>query len=380
MKVKGIDAVTGEAVEVSGNREIDAVDHLIAPEEGLPYVAPGFIDIQVNGFGGVDYCAPDAAQEAIARSVHDIYSTGVSRFFPTVITGTFENMTGAMRNLARAKESLPEGAAMEGFHIEGPHISPEDGPRGAHPKHCVRSPDVDEFHRWQEASNGHIKLVTLSPEWPQAPGYIEALVREGVVVSMGHTKADPKQIDDAVNAGATLSTHLGNGAHSVIPKQPNYIWEQLAQDRLAASFIVDGIHLGASFLKVALRAKGIERSILVTDAVMPAGCAPGNYMLGEVPVELLPGDRVVLRGGTRLAGSALKMNRAIVSLMEMTGVSLRDAITMATMNPARVGRIAGRNRGLAAGQRADLVVFRRNGNALQVLETYVDGERVWGGL
>jgi N-acetylglucosamine-6-phosphate deacetylase len=378
MNVRGIDVVTGDAVEVSGGREIEIVDHLIAPESGLPFVAPGFIDIQVNGFAGVDYCSPDSAQEAIGRSIQEIHATGVSRFFPTVITGTEKNMTGAMRNLALAKESLPGGGAMEGFHIEGPHISPEDGPRGAHPRHCVRTPDIEEFRRWQEASSGYIKLVTVSPEWPEAPKYIDALVREGIVVAIGHTKADAQQIQDAVSAGATLSTHLGNGAHAVMQRHPNYIWEQMAEDRLAASFIVDGIHLGASFLKVALRAKGIERSILVTDAVMPAGCAPGDYMLGEVAVELKPpGDRVVLRGGTRLAGSALKMNAAIANVMRMAGVSLRDAVTMATTNPARVGRISGRHRGLAAGQRADLVVFRQNGGSLRILETYAGGERVY---
>ncbi len=378
MNVTGIDVATGDAVEVSGGREIEIVDHLIVPEAGLPYIAPGFIDIQVNGFAGVDYCSPDATLESIGRSIHEIFATGVARFFPTVITGTEKNMIGAMRNLALAKETLSEGPAMEGFHIEGPHISPDDGPRGAHPQHCVRPPDIEEFRRWQEASNGYIKLVTVSPEWPHAPQYIDALVREGIVVSIGHTKADAQQIQAAVSAGATLSTHLGNGAHAVMQRHPNYIWEQMAEDRLAASFIVDGIHLGASFLKVALRAKGVERSVLVTDAVMPAGCPPGDYMLGEVEVELKPpGDRVVLRGGTRLAGSALKMNAAIPNVMRMAGVSLRDAVTMATTNPARVGRISGRHRGLAAGQRADLVVFRQNGDALQILETYVDGERVY---
>ena len=151
-------------------------------------------------------------------------------------------MIGAIRNLTRAR-NLAEGAAIAGLHIEGPHISPEDGPRGAHPQHCVRPPDVDEFHRWQEASNGSVKLVTVSPEWPESPGYIEAVVREGVVVAIGHTKATTDQIRDAVNAGATLSTHLGNGAHSMLPRHPNYLWDQLAEDRLAASFIADGIHL-----------------------------------------------------------------------------------------------------------------------------------------
>lgn len=377
MKCTGVEIFSGSAVEVSAAAVIDVVDHLIAPPAGLPFLAPGFIDLQVNGFAGVDYCSPEAPQDGIARSIHSMYATGVTRFFPTVITGTAENMAGALRNLAKARESLAEGVSMEGFHVEGPHISPEDGPRGAHPRHCVRPPDFDEFLRWQEAANGHVRLVTVSPEWPEAPSYIERVVRTGVVVSIGHTKADAAQIEAAVSAGATLSTHLGNGAHSILPRHPNYLWEQLADDRLAASFIVDGIHLGAAFLKVALRAKGIERAILVTDAVMPAGCKPGPYMLGEVEVELHEDQSVRLRGGTRLAGSALKMDSAVGNVMRLTGVSLRDAVVMATINPARVGRIASRRRGIATGEHADIVLFDINDGRLQVRETWVAGERVY---
>jgi N-acetylglucosamine-6-phosphate deacetylase len=179
-----------------------------------------------------------------------------------------------------------EGVAIEGFHVEGPHIAAEEGPRGAHPKQHVRPPDVEEYKRWQEATEGNIKLVTLAPEWPEAPAYIEALVRDGVTVSIGHTAAQPEHIHAAVAAGATLSTHLGNGAHSVLPRHPNYLWEQLAEDRLNADFIADGIHIGKAFLNVALRAKGVERSILVTDASSPAGAAPGRYFLGDQPVDL----------------------------------------------------------------------------------------------
>jgi N-acetylglucosamine-6-phosphate deacetylase len=379
MKCRGIDLRTGAAVEAMGDSVIHAVEHLLSPESGLPYIAPGFIDIQVNGFAGVDYCSPTAPAEKIAQSIHALYATGVTRFFPTVITGSPENMAGALRNLARAKDSLAEGVAMEGFHVEGPHISPEDGPRGAHPVQWVRKPDFDEFRRWQDAARGAVRLVTVSPEWPEAPAYIERVVREGVAVSIGHTKASPEQIQEAVRAGATLSTHLGNGAHSVLQRHPNYIWEQLAEDRLNASFIVDGIHLGAAFLTVALRAKGVERSILVTDAVMPAGCEPGPYMLGEVEVELHPDQSVRLRGGTRLAGSALTMDRAIANAIRLARVSLRDAITMATTNPARVGRIASRQRGLSVAERADVVLFEYDdqGGNLRVLETWVNGEQVY---
>jgi N-acetylglucosamine-6-phosphate deacetylase len=373
-RIQGVDAVTGRAVEIRGTNVIEGVDDLITPPADLPFVAPGFIDLQVNGFAGVDYCSPEAPQEEIARSLQAQFATGVTRIYPTVITGTPANMLGALRNLARARETLAEGAAMEGFHVEGPHISPEDGPRGAHPAHCVRPPDIDEYRRWQEAANGHVRLVTVSPEWPDTPRYIEHLVRDGIVVSIGHTKAGATEIAAAVSAGATLSTHLGNGAHSVLPRHPNYLWEQLAEDRLAASFIADGIHLGAAFLKTALRAKGIERSVLVTDAVMPAGCAPGPYRLGEVEVELRPDGSVRLRGGDRLAGSALTMDRAITTVMHLTGVSLRDAITMATTNPARVGRIANRLRGLRPGERADVVVFRLENGEVRVLGTYLSGQ------
>jgi N-acetylglucosamine-6-phosphate deacetylase len=378
MKCNGIDPASGDEVEVRFEDSIESVDSLIAPAGDSTYVTPGWIDLQVNGFAGVDYNAPSASHEEIARSIRAMLQTGVTRFYPTVITGSPQDMSGALANLARAKEASWEGAAMEAFHVEGPHISPEDGPRGAHPARWVRPPDLDEFHRFQEAARGNIRLVTLSPEWPDAPCFIEALTREGVVASIGHTQATSSEIAAAVSAGATLSTHIGNGAHAVLPRHPNYIWDQLAEDRLAASFIVDGIHLAPSFLKVALRAKGLERSILVTDAVMPAGCAPGPYKLGEVDVELHPDGSVRLSGGTRLAGSALRMDRALQNVMRIASLSLREAIPLATRNPARIGRIASRQRGLNPGERADLVRFRvvDATGEIQVLETFLAGRRI----
>ena len=231
---------------------------------------------------------------------------------------------------------------------------------------------------FRKLRGGNIRLVTLSPEWPQAPRFIEAIVRQGVVASIGHTRATAAQISDAVSAGATLSTHLGNGADAVLPRHPNYLWEQLAEDRLAASFIVDGFHLPSSFLNVALRAKGLERSLLVTDAVMPAGCSPGQYRLGEVDVELHPDGSVRLSGRTRLAGSALTMDRAITNVMKTAGLNLHDAITLATRNPARIGRVPYRQRGLTPGDRADLVRFRLDHSGhLTIEETYLNGTKVY---
>ena len=377
----GIDAVTNQPVEVRFTEVISAVEPLLGKHTLTNYVAPGLIDIQINGFAGVDYCSPYASTEDIARSIRVLFSTGITRFFPTVITGSVDGMAGAIRNLAKAKAALPlEGRAMEGFHIEGPHISPEDGPRGAHPVECVRPPDTAEFDRWMDLSDGHVKMVTVSPEWPQAPRYIEHVVRAGVVIAIGHTKATSAQIADAIAAGATTSTHLGNGAHADLPRHPNYIWDQLAEDRLMASFIVDGVHLPAAFLKVALRAKGIERSVFTTDAVMPAGCTPGRYKLGEVEVELHhPGDRVTLVGKDKLAGSSLRPDRGVENLMRLVGLSLMEAITMSTRNPARAGRVRARQRGLAAGERADIIEFQfdQETKHIHIDTVYMDGEKVY---
>lgn len=380
----GINPGSAAAFQVDFGAAIEHVDELIQPPADADFLAPGFVDVQVNGFAGVDYNDPESRSSDIARSIRKMFAAGVTRFFPTVITGSEERITRSLRNLRAAKEEflrngLPEGDAMEAFHVEGPHISPTEGPRGAHPLQHVRPPDIEEFKRWQEAAGGGVRLVTISPEWDDAPAYIEALVRSGVVASIGHTKATGPQIRAAVDAGATMSTHLGNAALSVMPKTDNCIWDQLAEDRLTASFIVDGIHIPPAFLHSALRAKGLERSVLITDAVMPAMCLPGPYRLGEVDVELRENGSVVLRGGDRLAGSALRMDRAVANAVRLGGISLSDALAMATVHPARAARIAGRRRGLNPGEKADLVRFRWDeaSSSFTVLETIVAGESVY---
>jgi len=286
-------------------------------------------------------------------------------------------MTGALREMQR--NGQPESYAIDGYHVEGPHISPEDGPRGAHPIEHIRPPDIDEFHRWQEAADGLVKLVTVSPEWPEMPAYVGGLVRNGVVASVGHTKASSEQIQAVVDAGARMSTHLGNAAHPMLPKTQSYIWDQLANDRLTASFVVDGIHIPPHFIRAAMRAKSLDHCVLVTDAVAPAMCQPGYYKLSQVDVELKENGSVVLRGGSRLAGSALRMDHAIGNTVRYAGVTLRESVVMATQNAARVGRIAGRQRGVVPGEKADLVAFRWDATqfALLVQETVVAGISVY---
>jgi len=378
MRLIGVEAITRRAIALDFERRIQLVDELIRDPGDAQLLAPGWIDLQVNGYAGCDYNSPEESDEKIERSIRAQLATGVTRFYPTVITGPPDRMRASLRNLAEAKQRIPLGRAMEGFHVEGPHISAADGPRGAHPREWVRGPDIDEYRGWQEAARGEVRLVTLAPEWPGATRYIEKLVAEGVVVSIGHTRATTDEISEAVRAGATLSTHIGNSADFVLDRRRNCLWDQLSEDRLAASFIVDGLHLSPAFLKTAVRAKGSERSVLVTDAVAVAGCEPGRYRVGVVDVDLHPGGRVTLAGDTRLAGSALRMDRAIENVIRTTGVSLPEALAMATCNPARIGRIAGRQRGLAPGDRADIVEFcyDPDRHSVEILRTYLDGELV----
>ncbi len=384
--ITGHSVSTGDhiLVEAAKDGTIRHVDSLLpghsVEDAADVWVAPGFIDLQVNGFAGVDFNSPESPQEKICEALNAIFTTGVTSILPTIITGPPEKMLAVLRHLTATHEMLgPVGQAIDGFHMEGPHLSREDGPRGAHPSEWVREPSYEEFRHWQEAAHGKIKLVTLAPEWPSAIVYIDRLIQDGVAVAIGHTAASPERIRDAVSAGATLSTHLGNATHKVLPKISNYIWEQLAEDGLHASFIADGVHLPNAFLKSAVRAKQVERCILVTDAVMPAMCDPGEYLLGEIRVELKPDGRVVRYGTDRLAGSTLRMDHAITNVMDVCGIQLHEAIAMATSNPARVGRIVGRQKGLARGERADVVKFRvdEETGELHVLETWLAGKCVY---
>lgn len=369
MTVRGTHPETGRDIEIqTRDGRIEAVNPTAGASAGSPFVSPGWIDLQVNGFAGVDYNDPLSPHDEIARSIDMQRSTGVARFYPTVITGSFEDMTGALRNLARCRESVSNGRAMLGFHVEGPWISPHDGPRGAHPRQHVRPPSIDEYKAFQDAADGNVRLVTVSPEHGEAPPVIEHMASEGIVVAIGHTCATASQIQDAVLAGASMSTHLGNGAHSMIARHDNYIVHQMADDRLYAGLIVDGIHLPAPWVKVALRAKGLGRSILVTDAVMPACCEPGLYKLGEQDVELTADQCVRLASSGRLAGSALSMDRGMTNAMRFAGLALPEATRLATTNAGEAMGLDDRQRYLEPGMAADFTLFSVDADGRIVIE------------
>jgi len=290
---------------------------------------PGFVDLQVNGFVGVDFTDRALTTDGVLKAVAAIEKTGVTRFLPTLITCSLETFAASARTVVRTTHP-----AIVGIHMEGPYISPEDGPRGAHLREFVRDASVDDFRRRQDAAEGRIVIVTVAPEVPGAVPLVEYLVANKVRAAIGHSNANEAQIQDAVKAGATMSTHLGNGCANVLPRHPNVIWEQLGEDRLLAGFIVDGHHLPPATVKSMIRAKTPARSILVTDAVGAAGMPPGRYTLGGQEVELSPTGRVAAPGASNLAGSALRLDAAIGNTVRFTGLALEDVVPMASTRPA----------------------------------------------
>jgi N-acetylglucosamine-6-phosphate deacetylase len=289
----------------------------------------GFVDLQVNGFAGIDFNSPGLRGEDVHRASAAMRATGVTRFLPTLITSSVETFAPLARTIVDVDDD-----AIAGIHLEGPYISSEDGPRGAHPRAHVTAASRDDFDRRQDAARGRIVLVTIAPEVPGALTMIEHLASAGVRVAIGHSCATPQQIRDAIRAGATMSTHLGNGCAAGLPRHPNLVWEQLAADELHASFIVDGHHLPPATVKAMVRAKSPRRTILVTDAMAAAGCGPGTYRIGNLDVDVGTDRRVSLKGTPYLAGSALTMPEAIGNTVRFTGLPLEDVIPMATSIPA----------------------------------------------
>lgn len=322
-----IDLVDGR---VRGIREVGSANSNV-------WIAPALIDIQVNGFAGFDLNVATVTSEDVSAMVGALWRVGTGFLCPTIVTGSFEGISNTFRAIVEAcKTDSLVAHSILGIHLEGPYISAEDGPRGAHPLAHVRDPDWDEFQRWQDIAEGQITIVTLAPEKKGAIPFIEKLVANGIVVALGHTDASGDDIQAAIDAGARLSTHLGNGAHALIKRHPNYIWEQLGADELWASLIVDGHHLPPAVAKSMIRAKTLDRCLLVSDAVALAGMKPGIYQFAGKSVELTAERCVRLVGTAYLAGSAIELARGIENSVRFAGISLEEAVSLATRQPMRL--------------------------------------------
>jgi N-acetylglucosamine-6-phosphate deacetylase len=349
----------GGRIRSIGPPAADAVA-LPAEQGGLDagwMLVPGLVDLQVNGYGGFDVNADDVSVATISGLARALWAAGTTTFFPTVITAGEGKIVHALEVIAEAVGLDPLLAhSIAGIHVEGPYLSPVDGPRGAHDLAALRDPDARELERWVEASAGLLRIVTLAPERSGSTEYISAAVRAGVLVSVGHCDATAAQIHGAADAGATLSTHLGNGIQPSLPRHPNQLWAQLADDRLAAGFIADGQHLPADTFTAMVRAKGVGRSFLVSDAAALAGSAPGEYATAVGgAVTVTASGRLELAATGLLAGSGSSLAECVRWARESTPLAHDELLAMATSVPARLAGLADRGV-LEVGAAADLLL------------------------
>ncbi|MBN1482666.1 N-acetylglucosamine-6-phosphate deacetylase [candidate division KSB1 bacterium] len=340
------------------------------------YIAPGFIDVQINGYASIDFSGADLTVDGIRRATRALWQNGVTTFFPTIITNSHQRIKTNFAVLAEALRQEDIGHSIPGFHLEGPYISPEDGFRGAHLQEFVRQPDINQLSEYQKAADGKILFLTLAPEIEGAIDLVEYAVAHGIIVGIGHTAADAEQIRRAVDAGASISTHLGNGCANMIHRHNNPLWPQLADDRLSPSLIVDGHHLRPEEVRTFYKVKGAERVLLISDALDLAGMPPGEYIAGGKKVVMTPDGTIKYPEQNVLAGASLPIGRGVQNIMIYTQCSLADAVHMASRNPARHFGLSDRGE-IVPGKRADLVVFTRNGDTLEVQKTILAGKIVY---
>ncbi len=372
----GKDYLSGKPVLVEVERgHISRVEK--TPHTPQLWIAPALVDLHINGFGGHAVNGPEATPDSIASMVRLQWECGVGALCPTVVTATQEAMLASLRCVSEACRDPQIERSVLGIHLEGPYISAIDGPRGAHPLEHVRPPNWDEFCRFQEAAEGRIKLVTLAPEVEGAIPFIERLVEHQIVVSLGHTNPETHDIVEATRAGARLSTHLGNGAHFSLQRHPNYIWDQLANDDLMASFIVDGHHLHPSVVKSMIRGKETRRSILISDAVVMAGLPPGFYPVGSQTILVESGGRISLAGTPYLYGAGVSLQQGVANVVRFAGTSLPEAIHMASLHPTRLLSREGELGTLEPGKKANIMRFEWTETRIQIHQTMVEGQVVF---
>ncbi len=366
---EGLDVTTRQNTRVTvSDGRVTTVEH-VPQQEGTPdtYISRGFIDIQVNGYRGHDYSSDDFTKDDIYAMVSMLAASGTMRHVPTIITGPRETILKNLRIIAQTLAEDPQlRLSIPGVHLEGPHISPLDGARGAHSQRYVRKPDLQELADWQEAAQGAIKLVTLAPETEGAEAYIREAVKMGIRVAIGHSLAEPEHIDAAVKAGATLSTHLGNGSPAMLPRLINPIWSQLSRDELYASLISDGYHLPPAVLKVFARAKGLERIVLVSDVGTMGGLPLGRYHWGDTLVEVHPDGHLGVADTPYLAGAGHLLDHCIPVFMYATDSNLKDTIALVTTQPAHFLQLPDYTTAFQVGETADIVCFEKGAQQLNI--------------
>lgn len=301
----------------------------------------GYVDLQVNGYAGVDFNGDNLTAEDLHRACDALQRDGVAQILATVITEDVDAMCRRLSRIVELRQRDPIAKEMiPGFHVEGPFINERDGYRGAHPADAVRPADVDVMQRLLDSAGGLTRLVTLSPERDPGCRLIKMLASKGITISAGHCDPSLDELKAAIDAGLTLVTHLGNGCPAQMPRHDNIIQRALSlSDRLTLCFIADGVHVPLFVLRNYLRCAGIDRCLVVSDAMTAAGLGPGKYRLSRW--EIVVGEDGAARSpdGSHLVGAALPMRRAEMNLREGIGLSEQDCRKLLVENPRRAVKI-----------------------------------------
>jgi N-acetylglucosamine-6-phosphate deacetylase len=361
----------GQIVDVSSRSHSEVPSGKVV-DFGDAALAPGYFDIHIHGGAGLD--AMRASADELPRLGKFLTTHGVTGYFPTTVAAPLDSTCAALERLADlieadAADKDDKSDAVQarplGIHLEGPFLSHKR--RGVHPPENLVEPTIAIFERLWQAARGHVRMLTIAPEIPGAMEVIAEAARRGVCVSIGHSDAVLSTAQDAVKAGARHATHTFNAMRPLDHRDPGIVGEVLSNDALSADMIVDGIHVEPAVVKIFMRAKGSDRAVLITDAISATGMPDGRYKLGPIEVDVKDGK---CTSGGSLAGSVLTMDRAVRNVTQFAGWSLRDAVRVASLNPARAVGMAASRGILAAGADADFIVLTAAGD---VLRTFVRG-------
>ena len=321
--------------------------HVDLPEMTL---IPALFDVHIHGSGGHDVM--EATEDALNRIGAFLARRGVGAYCATTVTAPLESLLRSLSGLAKLMNAPLEGARPVGIHLEGPFLSPHK--RGAHTESQLMTPSIALFDRMWQASEGHIRVMTIAPELPNAEETIAHATKMGVRVSLGHSNANSANARSGVLAGAVTATHTFNAMRRFDHRDAGLVGEVLTNDRLFAEIICDGLHVEPTVVRLFWKAKGGERAILVTDAMSGSGMPDGAYRLGEMEVRVKNGRCVI--GDDTLAGSTLTLDRAVKNFMEFTGAELAETVALATVNPARMTGLDAEIGTIARGRVADIAV------------------------
>ena len=317
-----------------GNDVIVALTEQTGPASGPMTRSAGLVDLQVNGFAGLDFNDDTITADRLDQSLLAMLKTGVTTCLPTLITSTADQLRSRLCALdAAVRESQLGQLMVPGYHLEGPFLNPEAGYAGSHPAEHMVTCSVELIDSIQAGLSRSILYITLAPEIEGAIELIQWARSQDIIVGAGHTAVSQPALDLAIENGLSVSTHLGNGLPRMLPKFNNPLLLQLSDDRLAASFIADGIHIPPAALRFFVRSKGLGKSILVTDAISAAGCPPGTFELAGMSVEATHEGVVRIPQSEYLAGSVLTMDKALLNIIQWDVGNFNAALRMASANP-----------------------------------------------